>query len=130
MDGAGNLFIVDTYNNRIRKVTPAGIISTVAGMWTGFSGNGGPAASAELNTPLGAAVDSAGTHIADTGNSRIQKVTPAGVISTIAGNGGRAFFRRWRPGNQRGDRPSGRAWRWTARAICTSRTTPTCAFAS
>jgi uncharacterized protein (TIGR03437 family) len=93
VDGAGNLFIVDTYNNRIRKVTPAGIISTVAGNGAyGFSGNGGPAASAELNTPLGAAVDSAGNlYIADTGNSRIQKVTPAGVISTIAGNGGLVF---------------------------------------
>jgi hypothetical protein len=60
VDGGGNLFIVDTYNNRIRKVTPAGIISTVAGNGAyEFSGNGGPAASAELNTPLGAAVDSA-----------------------------------------------------------------------
>ena len=93
MDGAGNLFIVDTYNNRIRKVTPAGIISTVAGNGNhGYSGDGGPAISAEINLPYGVAVDVAGNlFIADTGNQRIRKVTPAGIITTIAGNGNEGY---------------------------------------
>src|SRR5439155_25950244 len=86
-DAAGNLFIADTFNNRIRKVTPAGIISTAAGTRTpGFSGDDGPAVSAQLESPLGVAVDAAGNlFIADTRNNRIRKVTAAGIISTIAG---------------------------------------------
>lgn len=89
VDGAGNLFIADINNDRIRKVTAAGTISTVAGNGSvGFSGDGGPATSAELNAPFGVAVDTAGNlYIADTGNYRIRKVTPAGTISTIAGTG-------------------------------------------
>jgi sugar lactone lactonase YvrE len=89
VDSAGNLFIVDTGNSRIRKVTPGGIISTVAGNGTkGFSGDGGPATSAELDYPSGAAVDSKGNlFIADEGNDYIRKVTPGGVISTVAGDG-------------------------------------------
>jgi sugar lactone lactonase YvrE len=93
VDAAGNLYIADTYNNRIRKVSPSGIISTVAGNGErGFSGDGGPAASAWLNYPLGAVVDAAGNlYIADTFNSRIRKVNPSGIISTVAGNGERGF---------------------------------------
>lgn len=89
-DSAGNLYIADTANNRIRKVTPAGVISTVAGNGTpGFSGDGGPAISAQLHDPSGVAVDSVGNlYIADTTHARIRKVTPEGVISTVAGNGG------------------------------------------
>ncbi len=89
VDAAGNLFIADAGNNRIRKVTPGGVISTVAGNGTqGFSGDGGPATSAQLNYPWGVAVDTAGNlFIADTDNNRIRKVTPGGVISTVAGNG-------------------------------------------
>ncbi len=92
-DSAGNLYIADTSNSRIRKVTPAGTISTVAGDGTeGFSGDGGPATAAQLHTPSGVAADSAGSiYIADTGNVRIRKVTPAGVISTVAGNGAFGF---------------------------------------
>ncbi len=67
----------------------SGIITTSAGNGTaGFSGDGGPAAAAQLNSPTGVAVDSLGNlYIADPNNSRIRKVTAAGVISTAAGNG-------------------------------------------
>ena len=85
-DGQGNLYIADTYNHSIRKVTPLGVISTVAG--GGLGGDGGPATSARLAAPSRIALDSAGNlYIADTGNNRIRKVAPDGVISTIAGNG-------------------------------------------
>jgi trimeric autotransporter adhesin len=89
VDPAGNLYIVDSGNNRIRKVTTAGIISTVAGSGiSGFSGDGGQAAAAPLRNPSGVAVDSGGNlYIADEGNNRICKVTTAGIISTAAGNG-------------------------------------------
>jgi hypothetical protein len=87
--GSGDLFIADTCNNVIRKVSPGGTISTVAGTGTaGYSGNGGPATKAELDAPYGVAVDGAGDlFIADTANSVIREVTAAGVISTVAGNG-------------------------------------------
>ena len=91
VDGAGNLLIADTYNNRIRKVNPAGIISTVAGDGgMGGFGSDGPAASTYLNYPQRVAVDTAGNlFIADTYNHRIRKVTPTGIISTVAGTGTR-----------------------------------------
>ena len=93
LDGAGNLYIADYGNNRIRKVTPGGTISTVAGNGTfGAAGDGGPATSANLNRPYSVAVDTAGNlYIADFGNQRIRKVTPGGIISTVAGNGGTGF---------------------------------------
>jgi sugar lactone lactonase YvrE len=89
MDSSANLYIADTDNCRIRKVTPGGIISTVAGSGShGYSGDGGPATSAKLDYPMGVAVDSSGTlYIADINNSCIRKVTPDGIISTIAGGG-------------------------------------------
>jgi sugar lactone lactonase YvrE len=91
VDVAGNIYIADYDNYRIRKVTAStGIISTVAGDGTeGYSGDGGAATSAELGLPYGVAVDTAGNiYIADTGNSRIRKVTAStGIISTVAGDG-------------------------------------------
>jgi sugar lactone lactonase YvrE len=89
LDGAGNLYIADTRNHRVRKVTPDGIISTIAGSSPGrFSGDGGPAIDAQLSFPADVAVDSAGNvYIADSGNNRIRKVSPDGIITTIAGNG-------------------------------------------
>lgn len=89
LDAAGNLYIADNGNHRIRKVTPAGVISTVAGNGTAaFSGDGDLAISASLNLPRGVYVDGAGNlFIADTNNHRVRKVTPAGVIGTVAGIG-------------------------------------------
>jgi sugar lactone lactonase YvrE len=93
-DSAGNLYVADTFNQRIRKVTPLGVLTTIAGNGTaGFKGDGGPATSAELNQPLGVAVDSAGNlYIADTLNNRIRKVTANGTITTIAGTGFPAYM--------------------------------------
>jgi sugar lactone lactonase YvrE len=103
LDSQGNLFIADLDDNQIRKVTPAGAITTVAGNGENtfvngevirFGGDGGPAVSAQLNNPRGVAVDSGGNlYIADAGNDRIRKVTPAGVITTVAGGGLPVFIR-------------------------------------
>ena len=88
VDSAGDLYIADTLNNRIRKVSN-GVITTVAGNGTaGFSGDNGPATSAKLFTPIGVAVDSAGNlYIADVNNSRVRKVSN-GVITTVPGTVG------------------------------------------
>ncbi len=87
VDSSGNLYIADAFNFRIRKVTK-GVISTVAGNGTaGYSGDNGPATSAELGETYGLAVDSTGNlYIADNSNSRIRKVSN-GVIATVAGGG-------------------------------------------
>jgi hypothetical protein len=89
VDGFGNVYIADTYNNCIRIINTSGIINTFAGDTTnGFSGDGGQATDAELNKPGGLATDIAGNiYIADTYNNRIRKITPSGIISTVAGNG-------------------------------------------
>ncbi len=93
VDSVGNLYVADTGNARIRKVTPEGVISTVAGNGTaGFSGDGGPATSAQLDALDGVTIDSGGNlYIADSFNFRIRKVTVAGVINTVAGNGNPGF---------------------------------------
>jgi len=92
LDSAGNLYIADTNNNVIRKVTAStGIITTIAGQGptaAGFSGDGGRAVFAQLSHPKGVAVDAAGNvYISDTFNQRIRMVTPNGIISTVAGTG-------------------------------------------
>lgn len=95
VDGAGNLFIADLGNNRIRRVdATTGIITTVAGTGqTGFNGDGIPATQARLNSPVGVDVDAAGTiYIADTSNHRIRRVdADTGIITTIAGSGTEGF---------------------------------------
>ena len=107
VDGAGNLFIASASNERIRKVSPQGIIETVAGNGTpGLSGDGGPATSAQLNDAPGVAVDSAGNlFIADTNNNRIRRVDGrTGIMTTFAGNGGPVNgFERWNNGKYCGD---------------------------
>ncbi|WP_303900977.1 NHL domain-containing protein [Thiohalomonas denitrificans] len=83
----GSLYIADLRNHRIRRVGQDGRISTVAGgNFGGYSGDGGPAVSSSLHSPRGVAVGADGTlYIADTGNRRIRKVTPNGIITTVAG---------------------------------------------
>ncbi|MFN0282157.1 MAG: NHL repeat-containing protein [Kineosporiaceae bacterium] len=93
VDASGNVYVADISNHRIRKITAAGIISTVAGTGTaGFSGDGGPATSAALNSPRGVALDSAGNvYITDGANNRVRKVSTAGTITTIAGTGAASY---------------------------------------
>jgi len=92
VDSAGNLYIADSGNHVIRKVTASGTISTVAGSNSaGYSGNGGSATKAELKDPIAVAVDSAGNlYIADSGNHSIRKVA-GGTISAVAGNGSQGY---------------------------------------
>lgn len=92
-DAAGNLYIADAADQRVRKVSPGGVIQTVAGTGVrGFAGDGGPATSAQLNSPYGLACDAKGNlYIADLGNARVRKVTPDGNITTIAGGGTQAL---------------------------------------
>ena len=99
VDSAGNLYIADWGNNRVRKVSQQGIITTFAGTGNstvqcgeggGYSGDGGPATKASLNCPSGLAIDRAGNvYIADEGNFVIRKVTSDGTISTFAGQSAR-----------------------------------------
>ena len=91
VDVDGNLYIAESGNHQIRKVTPQGAISTVAGTGKpGFSGDGGPALSAQLSGPGKLAFDADGNlYIVDGSNLRVRKVTPQGIITTVAGNGER-----------------------------------------
>ena len=93
VDAAGNLYIADQGNHRIRRVDAAGTITTVAGSGAfGFSGDGGAATAARLFNPSGVAVDATGNlYIADTNNQRIRKVHAGGTITTVAGNGTLGF---------------------------------------
>ena len=93
VDSAGNIYVADTQGRRIVKYTNAGVYTTIAGNGYGeFSGDNGPGPSAALYDPMGLAVDSNGNvYIADTFNCRIRKVTPSGIITTIAGNGALFF---------------------------------------
>ena len=88
-DAAGNLYAAEEVNNRIRKIDANGVITTVAGNGSpGFAGDGGPAAQAQLNAPLGVCTDVAGNvYVNDNGNKRIRKVSLNGTITTLAGNG-------------------------------------------
>lgn len=94
LDGAGNIYIADAGDNRIRKINASdGKINVVAGNGaTGYSGDGGQATSAAINYPMGVTVSASGIiYIADTDNHRIRKVATNGVITTIAGNGTGSF---------------------------------------
>ncbi len=94
VDHAGNLYIADDGNNVVRKVSPAGIITRYAGNGAvgGFYGDGGSATTAGIFGPFGVTTDSTGNlYIQDLFNRRIRKVTPSGIITTVAGNGIAAY---------------------------------------
>ncbi len=92
-DARGNLYVVDQRNHRVRKVAPDGMMTTVAGtgsghMSAGYGGDGGPAIAARMNHPSAVAVDAAGNmYIADMMNHRVRRVSPDGIITTVAGTG-------------------------------------------
>lgn len=89
VDGAGNVYVADTDNNTIRKITAAGVVTTFAGVAGVPGSTDGTGAAARLADPDGVAVDGAGNvYVADTFNSTIRKITPAGVVTTLAGTAG------------------------------------------
>jgi sugar lactone lactonase YvrE len=89
-DAAGNVYVVDTENNRIRRIDPQGVITTIGGTGAkGYGGDGGPAVKALFNTPHGIAADPAGdVYVADPPNERIRRIDAAtGIVTTVAGSG-------------------------------------------
>jgi hypothetical protein len=89
LDAAGNLYIADSLNHRVRRVAPGGTLTTVAGTGErGFDGDGGPGTQARFNRPSGLALHADGTlYIADTGNHRLRSLAPDGTVTTVAGTG-------------------------------------------
>lgn len=88
-DSAGNLYVADTYNCVIRKITPAGQVTTLAGSAGTIGSTDGQGSAARFDGPSGIAVDSNGTiYVSDSGNATIRKITPGGLVSTLAGSPG------------------------------------------
>lgn len=109
VDRDGNIYIADRGNHRVRKVSADGIITTVAGgTQPGYSGDMGVATQATIKSPVDVAVDRDGTlYISDSGNNRIRRIDPNGLISTVAGSGSRKYDGDDQPAIEAGMSPSG-----------------------
>ncbi len=93
VDSAGNVYVADVRNDTVRKVTPAGVVTTLAGSVGQTGSADGPGSSAEFNSPFGVSVDDAGNvYVTDTLNSTLRRITPAGVVTTLAGMPGQNGF--------------------------------------
>ena len=91
VDSSGNVYVADTYGSTIRKITPAGAVTTLAGKTEEPGSSDGTGADASFSNPIGVAVDSNGNvYVADAGNATIRKITSAGVVTTLAGAAGLA----------------------------------------
>jgi len=91
VDSKGNVYVADTFNNRIRKIIPEGEVSTLAGGKTGFKD--GTGTEAQFNYPTGVAVDASDNiYVADAFNNRVRKITSEGEVSTLAGDGTTEYF--------------------------------------
>jgi len=107
-DAEGNVYVADCSNHAVRKITPAGIVSTLAGSATASGSADGNGADARFSSPSGLAIDNAGNlYVADANNHTIRKISPAGVVSTIAGNAGVSGSVDGRGPDARFNRPRG-----------------------
>ncbi len=108
VDKEGNVYVTDTYNNTIRKITPAGVVTTVAGTAGQAGATDGLGAEALFNRPQGIGMDKEGNfYVADTYNNTIRKITPAGVVTTVAGAVGQRGIVDGLGGNARFNDPQG-----------------------
>jgi len=107
VDGAGNVYVADTGNHRIRKISPAGVVTTLAGTGSTVFVDG-PGITATFNQPFGVAVDGTGNvYVADVFNHRIRKITSAGAVTTLAGDGTQGFLDNANGTSARFDAPFG-----------------------
>ncbi len=124
VDSAGNVYVVDTNNDEIRKITPSGMVSTLAGSAGQTGSSDGTGAAARFNGPTGVAVDSAGNvYVVDYSNQEIRKISPSGAVGTLAGSAGQAGSSDGTGSAQDSIIPMPR--RWTARAMSTWATATT-----